>query len=107
MRNGILIFKFNFFSNVVMVHLRSAIGVEQSSKILLSVDERETFASQDGNREWATFIECIRITGGNIPSFLIVKGQYILEDISQLFNDSCAKLAVSENEWTDDNLDLV
>ncbi len=48
--------------------------MEQRLKVILPSEEREVFANQDGNREWATLIECIRVISGDIPSFLIVKG---------------------------------
>ncbi len=82
----------------------SAIGMEQRSKVILPIEEKEAFSKQDGNREWATLVECIRVIGGDIPPFLIVKGQYILEDMCQLFGDSRATLAVSDNGWTNDEL---
>jgi hypothetical protein len=37
MRNGILIFKFNFFPNVVMVHLRQAAGSRYLSQALFRI----------------------------------------------------------------------
>jgi hypothetical protein len=82
----------------------SALSMEQRSKVILPIEEKEAFSKQDGNREWATDIECVCATGGDIPPFLIVKGQYVLEDICQLFGNSRAKLAVSDNGWTNDEL---
>ena len=55
----------------------SAIDIKQKSKVILSNKEKETFAKQDKNREWATIIKIIHIIGGDIPPFLIYKGKYI------------------------------
>ena len=48
---------------------------------MLSSKKREAFTNQDGNREQVTFIKHIRVINGDILFFLIVKGQYILENI--------------------------
>jgi hypothetical protein len=85
---------------------RSAIGGEQRSKVILPVEEKGAFKKQDGSCEWATLIECIRVIGGDIPSFLIVKGKHILLDMCELFGSSRATLAVSDNGWTSNELGL-
>jgi len=55
--------------------------MKQRLKIILPIEEKKAFVKKDFNREWATLVECIRVIKGNIPSFFIVKGQYVLDDM--------------------------
>ncbi len=51
-------------------------------------------------------IKIIRIIGGDIPSFLIIKKKYILKDLVKLIYQSRVTLIYNENKWSNDKLDL-
>jgi hypothetical protein len=81
-----------------------AIGVEHASKIIIPADEKETFAKQDGKREWATDIECVGANGDKAPLFIILAGKVHLVDNWNNVRDSRGCLALSDNGWTNDEL---
>ena len=82
----------------------TAISVEQKSRIILPAEKKDVFAKQDGNREWGTMIECIRVIGGDILLFFIYKGKHIFRDLAELISHSRATLACSENGWSNDEI---
>jgi len=51
-------------------------------------------------------IKIIRVIGGDIPPFLIIKGKHILRDLAELIYQSRAIFACSENGWSNDELGL-
>ena len=86
----------------------SSMGLEQASKVILPSEEKEAWAKQDGNLEWATLIVAIRATTGgpDIPPFLITKGKHVLKDIAPLILKHRATTAVSDSGWSNDELGL-
>jgi hypothetical protein len=82
----------------------TAISVEQKSRIILPAKKKDVFAKQDGNREWGTMIEYIRVIGRDIPPFFIHKGKHILRDLAELISHSRVTLACSENGWSNDEI---
>jgi hypothetical protein len=82
----------------------TAISVEQKSRIILPAEKKDVFAKQDRNREWGTMIECIRVIGGDIPSFFIHKGKHIFRDLAELISHSRVTLACSENGWSNNEI---
>jgi DDE superfamily endonuclease len=83
---------------------RIIIDIEQKSRIILSAEKKDVFAKQDGNREWGTMIECIRVISGDIPPFFIYKGKYIFRDLAKLISHSRVTLACSENGWSNNEI---
>ena len=51
-------------------------------------------------------IEIIRVIGGDIPLFLIIKGKYILRNLAELIYQSRVTLAYNENGWSNNELGL-
>jgi hypothetical protein len=56
------------------------ISLEQTSRIIIPANEKETFAKQDGKREWATLTECINAAGAQASAFIILAGKVYLID---------------------------
>lgn len=56
------------------------IGVEHASKIIIPANKKETFAKQDGKREWATLIKYIGAEGDKAPVYIILRGKVYLVD---------------------------
>ncbi|APA09329.1 hypothetical protein sscle_05g040990 [Sclerotinia sclerotiorum 1980 UF-70] len=80
-----------------------------SSHIVVTKADRygRSKAIQSGNREWATAIICVDGEGHNIPSFLIVKGEYHLSNWyteGDLLYDWLIK--PTTNGWTDNETGL-
>ena len=60
------------------------IGLHQKSQVIVPANEMEAVAifAINGNREWATLVETIRVFGtDDIPAFLIYKSVFILDEL--------------------------
>ena len=49
-------------------------GIGDNAKVLISRKQKMAFATQPGNREWVSIIECIGLNGYILPLFIIFEG---------------------------------
>ena len=79
-----------------------AMGVISSEMVVISSERHQKGRkAQQGNKQWATLIECICADGSNIPPFVIVAGKTHLSswyENSPLSNNWA--ISVTENGWT-------
>ena len=54
---------------------RYMMGIARSSKVVFSKYQKQAFIIQAGNRECASLIEAIGITGRRLTLFVILKGK--------------------------------
>ena len=62
--------------------------------------------TQPGDREWATLTECISMTGRVLPLWVIFKAKMQQQVWKDALKDHNAKVCLSENGWTDNELGL-
>ncbi len=81
-------------------------GITQRTHVLISIQQKQAFVRQDGNREWISVIECVR--GGNdseaIAPFIILKGKRQQAVWWDSIRDPDTKIAISEKGWIDNIL---
>ena len=51
------------------------INIDESSKVVFLKYQKQVLIKQAKNREWASFIETIRIFGRQLPLFIIFQGK--------------------------------
>lgn len=79
-------------------------GIGGSSKVVFSKYQKQAFIKQAENRELVSLIEAIRISGQQLPLFVILKGKKSKDNQSinniQLDN----RISLGDNGWTDNKL---
>ena len=83
-----------------------ALGVAGRAKVVCSRDDLQVYATQDGNREWVSLIECISADGRLLGMFIIFKGKRHMKAWYNALEDPDAFIALSENGWTNNVLEL-
>lgn len=78
-----------------------AMGLVNSVKVIVPIEEAQAFVAQPGNRDWVSVIECISGNCYSLPAFVIFEGQRIIQSWVQGRNlDNQMVINVSENGWT-------
>jgi len=77
-----------------------AMGIADSSKVLVRRTEAQAFSVQAGNQDWVSLIECVSFNGTTLPPYFIFKGKLIQEAWLNPIKDGRAVLQVSDNGWT-------
>jgi hypothetical protein len=78
-----------------------SMGLVDSVKIIVSVEEAQEFVAQPGNRDWTSVIECISGNCYSLPAFVVFEGQQIGASWTTGRNlDNQMVINVSENGWT-------
>ncbi len=84
----------------------SALGGTGKARVICSREDIQVYKTQDGNREWATLIECISADSRLLSMFLILKGKRQMKAWFDFVEDKEAYIAVSENGWTNNIIGL-
>ncbi len=79
-------------------------GTAGSSKGVFLKYQKQAFINQAGNRERASLIEAIGITGRRLPLFVILNGKRWKDDWYSSDMERGARISLSENGWTDNKL---
>lgn len=85
-----------------------AMGIISSEMVVTSSERHQKGRKvQQGNKQWATLIECICADGSSIPPFVIVAGK---THLSSWYEDSPLPdtwaISVTENGWTTNEISL-
>jgi hypothetical protein len=73
---------------------------------VIFIDIRQDRISADINREWAIIIEVNSVEGNLIPEFIILKATFRDEKWISILHDRRTVIALSENGWTNNYLEL-
>jgi hypothetical protein len=84
----------------------AGLRLTQKSYIISPEEEKDTRASIDTNREWATLIETINAIGKALKPFFINKGAQVLRNLIKAMIKSGITLAVTHNRWSNDEMAL-
>ena len=84
----------------------SALGGTGKARVICFREDIQVYKTQDGNREWATLIECISGDSRLLPMFLILKGKRQMKAWFAFVEDEEAYIAVSDNGWTNNVIGL-
>ncbi len=79
---------------------RFAMGIADSSKVLVRRMKAQAFSVQAGNQDWVSLIECVSFNGTTLPPYFIFKGKLIQQAWLNPIKDGRAVLQVSDNGWT-------
>ncbi len=85
----------------------AAIGKIGSVRCIVSKHAKKPYIAQDGNREWATVIECVNVTGRVLSFWGIFKGVLQQKKWAHTMEEIGVKkwkICTSENGWTDNEL---
>ena len=77
-----------------------AMGIADSSRVLIRRSEAQAFSVQAGNQDWVSVIECVRLTGDVLPPYIIFPGKQIQKAWLDPIKDGRTILQVSDNGWT-------
>ena len=81
-----------------------ALGVAGRARVICSRNDLHIYVTQDGNREWASLIECISGDGRLLDMFVIFKGKRQMgawwTEIKKNSPNSQAQIGLSEIGWT-------
>ena len=83
-----------------------AMGITDSSKVLVRRTERQAFSVQAGNQDWVSLIECVCFNDDVLSPHFIFKGKGIQQAWLDPIKDDKTVLSVSENGWTTNELGL-
>ncbi len=84
----------------------SALSGTGKARVICSREDIQVYKTQDGNREWATLIECISADSRLLSMFLILKDKRQMKVWFDFMEDKKAYIAVSENGWTNNIIGL-
>jgi hypothetical protein len=103
-----VIIKWGLFSEDMhnMDELGAGLGLIQKSYIIGPEEEKDARVLIDVNREWATLIETISAIGKALEPFFINKGAQVLRDLMEVMVKLGVTLAVTHNEWFNDEIVL-
>jgi hypothetical protein len=88
----------------------AALGVTGKQRCIVSKSEKRPKSAQDGNREWATLVECISLKGKVLSPWIIFKAKIQQKQWTRRLrelradSDFPGHICVSENGWTDNEL---
>ena len=83
-----------------------AMGIADSSKVLVKVTEAEAFNVHSGNRDWVSMIECVSSLGSVLPAYFIFQGVRVQQAWLGPIKDNRTTLQVSPNGWTTNEIAL-
>jgi hypothetical protein len=74
------------------------------SRVIVPAKEKDAIKSMNGKREWGTNINFISGIGKASKAFIITKGKHVLRDLIEPIIESGCTLAVTHNEWSNDEI---
>ncbi|ERF77080.1 hypothetical protein EPUS_06298 [Endocarpon pusillum Z07020] len=81
-------------------------GANQQSSVLIPMEKRQAYMRQEGNRQWASVLECISADGEALPAWMVFKVVNQPNSGFKHLGTGESSIAISEKEWTSNVLAL-
>jgi hypothetical protein len=79
-------------------------GAIQRTSVLIPIQKRHALLREDGDREWASVLECISADGEALPAWMIFKGGVQSDNGFRHLNSGISSIAVSDKRWSNEEL---
>ena len=79
-------------------------GAAEKARIIISKYEKRQYMTATGSREWISLVECISTIGKALSPWIIFKDK--VHKASWMKTLHSGHIALSENGWTDNELEL-
>ena len=83
----------------------TALGVGGTSRVICSKHDIQAYQAKDGNRDWASILECISADGRLLKLFLVLKGKVFMKSWFETIEEAEC-IALSKNGWTNNEIGL-
>jgi len=79
-------------------------GTIQRTSVLIPMQKRHALLREDGDREWASVLECISADGEALPAWMIFKASIQSDNGFRQLNSGISSIAVGDKRWSNEEL---